>query len=53
MVLYIWFPEAAGSVIDGAINKESPPIMVWFIGWFVFLLPLGILGYWWLAGVFQ
>jgi hypothetical protein len=35
------------------VLRESAPVVVWFMGWVVLLLPLGVLGFWWLAGVFR
>jgi hypothetical protein len=44
----IWFPDEAGSltgyVRGGYINKESPPIIVSFMGWF-FLVGMPVILY--------
>ena len=51
----IWFPEALGDYtgffLFDSLTKESPPFLVWFLGWVVFLLPVIIAVIVWLEGV--
>ena len=51
----VWFPEAMGDytgrTFGHAITKQSPPSLVWFLGWIVLLLPLIVSTILWLQGV--
>jgi hypothetical protein len=45
----IWFPEAIGSFTGstgrGRIDKESPPVLVSFLGWFFLVVGLPGIAY--------
>ena len=36
----IWFPDASADFIGGRIDRESPPRLVFILGWIVLLVPL-------------
>jgi Zn-finger nucleic acid-binding protein len=36
----IWFPDALGGYIGGRIDRESPPRLVFILGWVILLVPL-------------
>ena len=39
-LLCVWFPDTLGGLTGGRLTKTSPRSFVWFVGWFVLLLPL-------------
>jgi plasmid stabilization system protein ParE len=47
----IWFPDVMGNFLTRRITRESPPGLVWILGWVVLLLPLWERIIWYLEGV--
>jgi hypothetical protein len=51
----IWFPDAladyTGMFILDSITRESPPFLVWFLGWLVLLMPALVAGIVLLEGI--
>jgi hypothetical protein len=49
----VWFPEAMGMPTGrlGRNSRETPPGLVWFIGWGLLLIPAGVLFLLWAQGV--
>ena len=50
-LLCIWIPEVVGEHTGGRITGPSPASFVWFLGWFVLLLPAMIGAFLWFQGV--
>jgi hypothetical protein len=50
-LLCIWIPDVMGEYTEGHITGPSPAPLVWFLGWFVLLLPALLGTFLWLQGV--
>lgn len=50
VLMTIWFGDVCGEYLGGggdspAINRQSPGLLVSFVGWIIFLIPLGVIFY--------
>jgi hypothetical protein len=50
-VACIWFPDVLGAGAYARIHVESPPLLVWLMGWVVLLVPLFASLLFWLEGL--